>query len=147
MNNVPHSITQEEIKEAQSLINSKISCDKLTTNQLEIIGEYYMEQMHPGKAHEIMHQMMGLEEGSKREEQFHISMAKNIYCGEANSMAGMMYSGGMMNMMYNRGMMNGYYNNSYNSWNFTTILFNILLLLLIILVIIWIIKISTNKKK
>jgi len=78
-------ITQQEINEVKSLINSKVSCKSLSNSQLEIMGEYYMEQMHPGESHELMHQMMGLKEGSEAEEQFHIDMAKMIYCGETNA--------------------------------------------------------------
>src|SRR3989344_2461611 len=88
------AISQQEIDEAKSLIDSKVSCDNLENEQLEIIGEYYMEQMHPGESHKLMHKMMGLKEGSKIEEQFHTNMAKTIYCGE-----GGMMGGGMMNMM------------------------------------------------
>lgn len=93
------AVSQEELSEAKSLIDSNISCDKTTDDQLEKIGEYYMEQMHPGEAHELMHKMMGLEEGSDAEEQVHISMAKGIYCNEGSGMmgSGMMGSGMMGN--------------------------------------------------
>ena len=95
-----------EIEEGKKLVESKMGCDKLSNEQLEAIGEYYMEQMHPGESHELMHKMMGLEEGSEAEEQFHINMAKTIYCGESS---GMMGSGGMMGMMnmMGGGMMGG----------------------------------------
>jgi len=53
---------QSEIEEGKKLVDSGISCDKLTDEQLESIGEYYMEQMHPGEQHEAMHKMMGMEE-------------------------------------------------------------------------------------
>ena len=55
-----NAITQQEIKEAKSLIDSKADCKSLSDSQLEIIGEYEMELMHPGESHELMHQMMGL---------------------------------------------------------------------------------------
>ena len=95
------AISQQEINEAKSLIDSKVSCDNLENEQLEIIGEYYMEQMHPGESHKLMHKMMGLEEGTEEEEQFHINMAQAIYCNE--NVGGMMNYGrmGMMNMMGN----------------------------------------------
>ena len=93
------AITQQEIKEAKSLIDSKIDCKSLSVSQLEIIGEYYMEQMHPGESHELMHQMMRLKEGSEDEEQFHMNMAKAIYCGETNAFGSGMIGRGMMNMM------------------------------------------------
>src|SRR3990167_8608770 len=98
--NLVNAITQQEINEAKGLIDSKVSCDKLTNGQLEAIGEYYMEQMHPGESHELMHKMMGLTEGSETEEQFHINMAKTIYCGEGGTMGG-----GMMGMMMGGNMM------------------------------------------
>ena len=79
--------------ETKKLIDSGISCDKLTNEQLEAIGDYYMEQMHPGEAHEMMHKMMGGED-SETTKLMHVNMAKSIYCGETNQ--GMM---GMMNMM------------------------------------------------
>src|SRR3989344_5515641 len=88
-------VAQEEhdFTEAKQLIDSGVSCNQLTNEQLEEIGDYYMEQMHPGEAHEYMDKMMG-GEGSESLKQVHISMAKSIYCGETNQ--GMM---GMMNMM------------------------------------------------
>src|SRR3989339_1584216 len=133
------AVTQQEIDEAKSLVDSKVNCDKLTNSQLEIIGEYYMEQMHPGESHELMHKMMGLEEGSETEEQFHVNMAKTIYCGESGGMMG----GGMMNMMYGGntmgyGMM-GNYGYGFGYWNFLNVLYVLLLIGLIILVFIGII--------
>ncbi len=72
-----NAVTQQEISETKSLIDSKANCKSLSDSQLEIIGEYYMEQMHPGESHELMHKMMGLKEGSEAEKQFHIDMGKN----------------------------------------------------------------------
>ncbi len=101
---------KSEIEEGKKLVESNIDCDELNDEQLEAIGEYYMEQMHPGEAHEAMHKMMGIEEGTEYHEQFHVNMAKMMYCGESGMMgSGMM---GMMPMMMgggnmmNRGMMN-----------------------------------------
>ena len=62
-----NAITQQEIKEAKNLIDSKADCKSLSDSQLEIIGEYEMELMHPGESHELMHQMMGIKEGSETE--------------------------------------------------------------------------------
>src|SRR3989339_707584 len=53
------SAHEHNFDETKQLINLGISCDKLTDEQLESIGDYYMEQMHPGEAHEMMNQMMG----------------------------------------------------------------------------------------
>ena len=136
-----YAINQDELNQAKTLIDSNISCNKLTNDQLEIIGEYFMEQMHPGEAHELMHKMMGLQEESEAEEQFHISMAKTVYCEE---------SGGMMmgnNMMSSGGMGSGMMKNypayyDYNSfWNISWLVF----LIGIIALIIWFIYKFTKK--
>lgn len=140
---------EETFADAEEIIKAATSCQSLTDEQLEEIGEYYMEQMHPGESHELMHKMMGLEEGSEAEEQFHINMAKRLYCNE--DIGGMM-SGGMMNMMGNNnmmgfggmGMMNlGMMNNwGYSSgyWSFVNVLYVIFLIGLVVLVYLWIIK-------
>src|SRR3990167_6850965 len=99
--NLVNAITLQEINEAKNIIDSKIDCKSLSNSQLEILGEYYMEQMHPGESHELMHKMMGLQEGSEAEEQFHLNMAKTIYCDEGGMMGSGMMNGSMMggNMM------------------------------------------------
>ncbi|MBS3168544.1 hypothetical protein J4216_05430 [Candidatus Woesearchaeota archaeon] len=99
---------EETFAQAEELIKQRIDCNNLTTDQLEIIGEYYMEQMHPGELHEIMDRMMG-GEGSESLKQAHINMGNSFYCGEhqflsSNMMNIMMsrnnqFRGGMMNMM------------------------------------------------
>jgi hypothetical protein len=142
-----HEHNAEEVKQ---MIDSGISCDKLTDEQLEAIGEYYMEQMHPGEAHKLMDEMMG-GEGSDSLKQMHIRMAKRLYCNEdvggmmgGNTMGsgGMMGFGGMMNMMggnmYGSGMMGNLGYSGY--WNFINILYIVLLVGLIILVYLWIIR-------
>ncbi len=96
------SAHEHNFTETKQLIDSAISCDKLTDEQLEAMGDYYMEQMHSGEAHEMMDQMMG-GEGSESLRQMHITMAKRLYCNE--DVGGMM-GGGMMNMMSSN-MMNG----------------------------------------
>ena len=126
-----------EIEEGKKLVESKISCDKLSYEQLEAIGDYYMEQMHPGEAHEIMDNMMG-GEGSESLKQVHINMAKRIYCNDNVYISyGMMGSGGMMNMM-GRGMMGiyptSYAYSNYGYWN----IFWILLFAAVIFLIVWI---------
>ena len=139
-----NAITPQEISEAKNLIDSKADCKSLSESQLEIIGEYYMEQMHPGEAHELMHRMMGLAEGSKAERDFHINMARTIYCSEGK----MMY-GGMMNIMMGGnagyGMMENY-GYRFGYWNFLNVLYILLLIGLIILVYLWIIKVWKNMK-
>ena len=99
---------KQEIEEGKKLVESKVSCNQLTNEQLEVIGEYYMEQMHPGESHELMDKMMG-GEGSESLEQMHINMAKRLYCNENVSMGCGMMGSGMGNMMSSgtMGMMSG----------------------------------------
>lgn len=139
--------------ETKQLIDSNVSCDELNEEQLEEIGDYYMEQMHPGEAHEYMDEMMGGED-SETVKLMHINMAKSIYCGENSGMMGMMNmmmgGRGMMdgNMMgsggMNSGMMSGYGN---YGWNIYNSLYLILLIGLIVLVVVIIIKLLGNMKK
>lgn len=157
--NAVNAITQQEIKEAKNLIDSKVDCKGLSDPQLEIIGEYYMEQMHPGESHKLMHQMMGLKEGSEDEKQFHINMAKAIYCGEANNIMGSgMMGGGMMNMMMGGGnMMNnimgyGMMGNNpmgfgYSYWSFWNVIWQLFWIGIIVLVIWLIYKFIIKRKR
>ena len=149
----------EEFAEAKSIIDAKTPCSKLNENQLESIGDYLMEQMHPGEAHELMDRMMG-GEGSESLRLIHIAMAKRIYCNDINSsadygFAGMMglgYGmgmiglgfgndkyGGMGNMMgYNLGY--GMMGSGYGYWGLLNFLSLVLVVGIIILVYLWIIK-------
>ncbi len=149
---------EETFAQANEIIEQKISCDVLTDNQLEVLGEYYMEQMHPGEAHELMDKMMGGNDSESLRE-MHINMAKMLYCNE--DVNGMMSSGGMMgmmsmmnsemmggNMMGSGGMM-GRLGSGFSYWNFISVLYIILLIGLIILIILLIIKLlkSIDNKK
>ena len=145
----------ENFTETKQLIDSNTSCDKLTNEQLNEMGDYYMEQMHPGEAHELMHNMMG-GENSETTKQMHIQMAKSIYCGESSEMMGMMnimMGGNMMQegMMSSRMMTGNMMNNSGYSYtgNIFSLLYLILLLGLIIIIILIIIKLvkDINKKE
>src|SRR3989338_4473171 len=78
-----------EIAEGKELVESGLACDNLSDEQLEAIGEYIMEQMHPGEAHELIHKRMGIEEGTIAHEQLHINIARMMYCGVGTS-SGMM---------------------------------------------------------
>ena len=141
-------VAQEEhdFTKAKQLIDSKISCDNLTNEQLEEIGDYYMEQMHPGEAHEYMDRMMG-GEGSESLKQVHINIARRIYCNEN--------VGGMMDgsMMAGRGMMGNYYqnpqnNNAYqNTFTGFQIFFYILIILVVIILILIILLLINKLKK
>jgi|SRR3989344_1163278 len=139
-----YAVTQDELNQAKTLIDSNISCNNLTNDQLEIIGEYNMEQMMPGEAHERAHQMMGLTESSDAEEQFHINMAKRIYCGE-NVGSGMMGGGMMENYYYqNQQNSNSYQNNFIGFQIFSYVLFT---LVIVILVLIMLLLINKLKKQ
>ena len=146
----PNGDHQTEVEEGKKLVENKISCDKLNDKQLEAIGEYLMEQMHPGEAHDAMHKTMGIQEGTAYHKQFHVNLAQMMYCGNGNMMGGMMGSGGMMPMISmmmgsnqgygmmgsNYGMM-GY---GFGYWNFLNVLYVLLIIGLIVLVYLGIIK-------
>ena len=129
----------EMFEQAEEIINQKISCDELTNDQLEVLGEYYMEQMHPGELHEVMDERMG-GEGSESLRQAHINMGRAFYCGEHGAM-----SGGMMDMMMGRGMMGGSSNMMGNAYygggmaGFSTLgwIVTLLVIVVLILLIIW----------
>jgi len=137
---------EHNFDETKQLIDSGISCDKLTDEQLESIGDYYMEQMHPGEAHEIMDNMMG-GEGSESLKQVHINMAKRLYCNE--DVGGIM-GGGIMNMMMGNNMMGsgmmGNYPTYYGYNSFWNILWLILLIGAIVLIV-WLIYKLTKKRE
>jgi len=151
---------EDNFSDTKQIIDSNVSCSDLSNDQLEEIGEYYMEQMHPGEAHELMHKMMGLTEGSETEKQFHVNIAKTMYCGEGGMMGGsggmmgmmnmmggnMMGSGGMMGMM---NMMGFGGTMGYTFFGVYSILLFLLLLGLVVLVYLWIVKVwkDLNKKK
>lgn len=139
---------------AEEIIRQKISCDVITEDQLELIGDYFMEQMHPGKLHDIMDEIMDERmggEGSETLRQVHISMARSFYCGEPGIMPS-----GMMNAMMGRNgfgmmmginqiggmnMMQGYYG-GYGSYGMNLFgwVFMLLLIVALILLIIWLYK-------
>src|SRR3989338_1357596 len=144
---------EDELADARQIIENKVPCSEFTEDQLEHMGDYYMEQMHSGEAHELMDKMMG-GEGSESLRQMHIAMAKRIYCDDTSGMAnygmmGMMMGGGMMNMagsnMMGYGMMGNFgYGSGYLS--FVSLLYLILLIGLIILVYLWIFRLWKGTK-
>jgi hypothetical protein len=103
--------TASVLEEAKEFIQNKIPCGELTDDQLAHIGDYFMEQMHPGETHEAMDEMMGGED-SESLRQAHIAMARSFYCDNSQAIGP-----GMMNMMMGRtggSMMNGY---GFMGWN------------------------------
>ena len=137
----------ENFSDAKNLVDSKISCDELSSDQLELIGDYYMEQMHPGETHELMDDMMG-GEGSESLKQTHIRMAKSLYCGENNGMMGSnMMNGEGTNMM---GYSNGYgmMGSGYFGWTLWSLIYVAITAFVFGLIFWWTYKIIiVNKKK
>lgn len=131
---------EHDFEEAKSIIESKITCSQLTNEQFEQLGDYFMEQMHPGELHEIMDERMG-GEGSAQLRNVHISMGRSFYCADNRMM-----SAPMMNMMMGRGgMMGSYPYTPYNSFSLTSVSTNILLIALVIVVIILTAKLVKKK--
>ncbi len=131
---------EHDFTEAKQLVDSGVSCDNLTNEQLEMIGDYYMEQMHPGEAHEYMDEMMG-GEGSVSLKQAHINIAKRIYCNE--NVYGMM-NGGIMG----RGMMGNYYyqNNFIGFQIFLYVLFIFVVVISILIILLLINKLKKQRR-
>ena len=140
-------VAQEEhdFSKTKQLIDSEISCNELTNEQFEEIGDYYMEQMHPGEAHEYMDEMMG-GEGSDSLKQVHINIARRVYCNE--NVYGMMSYG-----MMGGGMAGNYYyqnpknNNFYQNSSLELQIFFYVLLVLVIIILVLIILLLINKLK
>ena len=145
----------DEFAEAKKIIDAKTPCAQLSEKQFETVGDYLMEQMHPGQAHEVMDKMMG-GEGSESLRLMHIAIAKRLYCNDISDAVnygmmgyGMMGGfgitnyGGMMNMVmgnnFGYGMM-GNYGYGLGYWNLINFLSLVLVIGLIILVYLWIMK-------
>lgn len=133
----------DDFSEALEIIENKVPCEDLTDDEFELLGDYYMELMHPGEAHITMDEMMG-GEGSESLKIMHINMGKRFYCGSeavANQgiMMGMMGSGGMN--MIGTNMMGG----SWWLWGIVGMLFWIALLVALVFLIIWLYKNITGK--
>jgi len=129
----------ENFTQAQNIIDAKTSCNQLTEEQFEILGDYFMEQMHPGEAHETMDAAMG-GEGSQSLHDMHVAMGIRFYCNN-NVSYGMM--GGL-------GMMGGFHS-GYGYIRYMTganqLLTTALLVGLIILVYLGILKLLRGGKK
>lgn len=110
---------EHDFGEAEAIIENKIPCNELTDAQLEELGDYYMELMHPGEAHELMDARMG-GEGSESLKAVHINMGRSFYCRDSGAMMGgmmgMMGTGGMGMMGTAFGMMGDYMAGSYSPW-------------------------------
>src|SRR3990167_6176032 len=73
----------DDFADAKNIINAKTPCANLSESQLETLGDYFMEQMHPGESHETMEKLMG-GEGSESLRLIHIAMAQRLYCNDLN---------------------------------------------------------------
>lgn len=62
----------------------EISCDKLSDDNFQALGEYYMGQM-TGASHEAMNTMMIQMMGEQGEEQMHVVMGKRLSGCNANA--------------------------------------------------------------
>jgi len=67
----------------------KLDLSKISDDEWERLGDAVMEVQHPGKAHEVMDQMMG-GEGSESLRQMHINMGKAYLGHNSNYGPGMM---------------------------------------------------------
>ena len=73
-----------------------LSCDELSSEDFERLGDGVMEDTHPGEAHERMDAMMGGEESESLEE-MHIQMGKGyLRCGSSYVGSGMSGDRGSM---------------------------------------------------
>lgn len=143
------SHSDEDFAAAKAIIDAKTPCQDLTETQLEMLGDYYMEQIHPGTAHEYMDQMMG-GEGSESLTQMHIAMAYQFYCQETNGSnnyadyySSMMGSG----MMGNYGMMGNSYYQRNSFWGANWLLYVLVIAVLVLLIVLLGKKIQESNKK
>lgn len=101
-------VGEGELNHTKEIIASNTPCSELSEDEIANIGDYYMEQMHPGEMHDIMDEHMG-GQGSESLRQAHIAMGQEYYCdsstGEASSsqwgwmpMMGGMWGSGMWGM-------------------------------------------------
>ncbi|MBI4226368.1 hypothetical protein HY612_04610 [Candidatus Roizmanbacteria bacterium] len=85
------------------LQKKQLTCDRLSDEEFERLGEYYMGQMM-GDSHEAMNNMMAKMMGEKGEEQMHLIMGKRLSGCDSSAQltsqgVGFMPMLGMMQMM------------------------------------------------
>ena len=94
------TVLQAILEKQGSTTIQEVSCDEISEDDLEQLGDAVMEQQHPGEAHEVMDRMMG-GEGSESLRQVHIRMgSRYLGCGTSYSQ-GMMTGGSMMGLRDN----------------------------------------------
>ncbi|MDZ4226929.1 MAG: hypothetical protein U1D26_00445, partial [Patescibacteria group bacterium] len=99
------SALEEIYQDQNTSAQSGVDCASITEDQLESLGDAYMESIHPGAAHEYMDQMMG-GEGSESLRQAHIAMGRaylGCWSGERGDGFALPMMGG-----YGGSMMGGY---------------------------------------
>ncbi len=68
------------LEEAKTLIEQEVSCDELSEDEYEMIGEYFMNLMYPDEeVHNMMDDMMG-GEGTPMLHNAHVRIAQKMYC-------------------------------------------------------------------
>lgn len=67
--------------DAKYLVYSGEGCENFSKDELMVIGDYYMEQVHPGFAHKVVHSMLGGDD-SETLHNLHIHIAKVWHCME-----------------------------------------------------------------
>ena len=70
---------------ALEIIEQQVRCDQLNEEQFELLGDYYMELMHPGEVHILMDKRMG-GEGSESLKLMHVRTGERFYCGDSYGM-------------------------------------------------------------
>jgi len=137
---------EEELAEGKRLVDAKAPCSDLSDEQLEAVGEYVMETMHPGEAHDAMHEMMGVGEGTPEHESFHINIARHMYCGRGYGMMGGMMGPNMMKgQSMGPGMIGGGQMMGWSGmWGIGSVLWTLILVGLVLIVWLWVIKLLRN---
>lgn len=133
----------------EKMQTKQITCDTLTEEDYERLGEYYMGQM-VGDSHEAMNTIMERMMGKDGEEQMHVVMGKRLSGCDTSAVspqggAGFMPMMGMMQMMGEGGnpMMGYGWNNTMGSWGgfgFLITLFWVVILIDLILLGVWLWK-------
>jgi len=129
------------------LQNKEVSCNSLTDEQYELLGEYFMGQS-AGDYHAAMNKRMQQMMGEAGEEQMHISLGRQYSgCATASNTGyyGMMGRGASQgNNVWGPGMMFGY--GFWSPWSLLWIAFWILALTALVLAVVWLYRKITSRQ-
>ncbi|MBR9675962.1 hypothetical protein GOV05_03065 [Candidatus Woesearchaeota archaeon] len=130
--------TDLNISKAELIIEEKIAFNDLSEEDFEVLGEYYMEKVHPGEEHEIMDEMMG-GEGSESLHEMHVMMGENFYSnylesGTSNTGYNMMGSGTTGYGMMGSGTLIGGSSLFFGYYGFMTLIYLVIILVIVLLV-------------